>query len=142
MKHRCWEGEDKITQKETDNTEIHFMSLMNLHDTNVNTRLDYLYRRIMVFFMLYLCLLDLFSTLFLKTTPIYQIPWSSEVIHQEHWKADLYWILLSDLKLQAYIGIPKIRPSLHLSSSQCGGNPMLEPGSPLKDIRIQPIKLL
>lgn len=69
MKHRCWEGEDKITQKETDNTEIHFMSLMNLHDTNLNTRLDDLYRRIMIFFMLYSCLLDLFSTLFLKNYP-------------------------------------------------------------------------
>lgn len=35
--------------------------------------------------------------LYFLITQIYQIPWSSEVIHQEHWKADLYWILLSDL---------------------------------------------
>lgn len=82
-----------------------------------------------------------FSLFTFFTYPNYQIPWSSEVIHQEHWKEDLYWILLSDLIRQAHTGIPKIRPSLHLSSSLHEGNQMPEPGNPLKDIRIQAIRL-
>lgn len=69
---------------------------------------------------------------FFVITQIYQIPWSSEVIHQEHWKADLFWILLGDLIQQAHIGIPKIRPSLHLSSSLREGTQTPEPRNPLK----------
>lgn len=69
---------------------------------------------------------------FFVITQIYQIPWSSEVIHQEHWKADLHWILLGDLIWQAHIGIPKIRLSLLLSSSLHEGTQMPEPGNPLK----------
>lgn len=107
---------------------------------NANTRLDYLHTRVMLFLhCTYACLTCFhndFIFIFL-ITQIYQILWSSEVIHQEHWKADLCWILLSDLIWQVHIGIPKIRPSLHPSSSLCEGNQTPEPGNPLKDIRKQ-----
>lgn len=77
-----------------------------------------------------------------KCIQMYQIPWSSDVTHQEHWKADFYWINLSDLIRQARIAIPKVRTSLHQSSSLCERNEMPDPGNSLKGIRKQAIWFL
>lgn len=100
-----------------------------------NTTLDYT-AFTLYFYMLVHCLYAFLTCFhndfFFVITHIYQIPWSSEVIHQELWKADLYWRLLGDLIRQAHIGIPKIMPSLHLSSSLHEGTQTPEPGNPLK----------